>query len=139
MQVDKLIDLYGHSFAIGHWDALTQFNVSRRLSPVIANILPLIPVFAANEDVGMEALALLATSRMTDDEAAYLLNIALDQVKRKDPGTQVWHPIRSGGTIMYQDLKLKMLLRLAVEVVRENLSDFFTLEALMALNGEAAK
>ena len=120
-------------------NARQQFHIARRLAPLIGQMMSLGPVLQAafsdgNDTVSAESIEALlmpfagALSRMSDEECDYVLDRALAVVQRREGnGAQpVWVDIWNAraNTLQFQDIELPAMLRIAAEVLQENLSGF---------------
>lgn len=142
-----------HSYRIGELDAFDQFHVQRRLTPVMLAIggsfIDLArkdepapaedqapapqpaaePKFDPEDARGMldfMAPAMEVVARMSDEDTNYILMKCLKVVHRRE-GDRWASLLNANGKLQYQDLKMHDMVRLTVEVVKENLGDFFSL------------
>jgi hypothetical protein len=146
---NKTIKLDGVDYTIGTIDTITQFQVARRLGPVLA-------IFGESVRDGISrARSLLkpnsgeklddqmlnielsplakALADMKDQDANYILGACLNVCHRKvEP--QGWAPVivEGSGTdgskprLMFPDIQLNTLMGLVVHTLQENLMGFFT-------------
>ena len=70
---------------------------------------------------------------MTEEDVNYVVLKCLAVVKRLDKTSGSALPVLNGQVLLYQDIELPTLVQLAVNVVMENLSNFFPL--LRAVSG----
>lgn len=134
-----------HDYRSDKLDALTQFNVSRRIIPVVIALAPLIIPGATEKDIALlitsdlsrnVALiqpALEAVAKMPDDDVNYVLAKCASRVFRanKNPSTGAvdsWSPIwnSSAKSLQYDDLGMVDLITIVWNVLRENLEGFFS-------------
>lgn len=135
----EIIPIGGHDYAIGRLNALDQLHVSRKIAPIVPNIMPILTEVAkgdlekviesieADENAelgGLEPLAkalepfMEAIARMPEDDVNYVIYKCLSVVKRN--GAVVCR----GESIMFDDLDMNHLLPLTVAVIRTNLGNF---------------
>lgn len=78
-----------------------------------------------NDDIGTFILAATdAIYALSDKDMAFVLKTCLGVVKRKDGSG--WAPVMRKDQLMYEDINLVSMIRIAVEVIKDNLSDFFS-------------
>jgi hypothetical protein len=123
--------------------AIDQFNISRRLTPVVLALTPFIDLGRTTEEIAAAIAAdlvgsikliapvLEAVAKMSDDEVNYVLSKTLVKVQRgvKDPVTQAviaWSPVWSSGGLQYDDLSMPDMIRIVWTVLNEQLSGFFS-------------
>lgn len=133
------IELNGHEYVIGRLNALDQLHVSRKISPLVPTLMPIISEIAKgdlektinaieqgdNEELtGLEPLAealsplMEAFSNLPEKDVNYVIHKCLSVVKR---GGAV---VCRGETIMFDDLDMEHILPLALAVIRINLGNF---------------
>ncbi|WP_179995603.1 phage tail assembly chaperone [Acinetobacter sp. YH16053] len=129
----------GHDYTIGRLNALDQLHVSRKIAPIVPNIMPILTEVAkgdlekviesieSDENAelgGLEPLAkalepfMEAIAKMPEDDVNYVIHKCLSVVKRN--GSVVCR----GESIMFDDLGMNHLLPLTVAVIRTNLGNF---------------
>jgi hypothetical protein len=137
----------GQEYSIGRLNALDQLHVSRKIAPIIPNLIPIISEVAkgdltktieaiesmkesgaldqvGDELNGLEPLANALTplmdvfAQMPEDDVDYIVHKCLSVVKRN--GAVVCR----GTSIMFDDIELAQILPLAVAVIRKNLGNF---------------
>jgi hypothetical protein len=126
------IKVKGEEYACGKLNALAQFHVVRRLGPmlVVAGIsvemLRTGMKVALDDMVSMAGPVMELLSKMSDKDVDYILFTCLAVVKRKQ-GDQ-WAPITVKDTnqLMFHDIDMPAMIRLVVEVLKENLAGFLT-------------
>lgn len=139
-----------HSYVIGKLDVFSQAHVSRRITPIIPTLAPLLAEVAkggiqemvdklelaskdensgaALADVDLSGLAKAAMpfadalAEMSDENADYVLKKCLSVVKR-DTGSSLAN-ICANGTLMFDDLDLGDMLPLVIAVLRVSLGNF---------------
>lgn len=133
------IELNGHEYVIGRLNALDQLHVSRKISPLVPTLMPIISEIAKgdlektikaiedgdNEELsGLEPLAealsplMEAFSNLPEKDVNYVVHKCLSVVKR---GGAV---VCRGESIMFDDLDMEHILPLALAVIRINLGNF---------------
>jgi len=133
------IELNGHEYVIGRLNALDQLHVSRKISPLVPTLMPIISEIAKgdlektikaiedgdNEELtGLEPLAealtplMEAFSNLPERDVNYVIHKCLSVVKR---GGAV---VCRGESIMFDDLDMEHILPLALAVIRINLGNF---------------
>lgn len=144
LQEPTEINVGADTFRIGRLDAMKQLHVARRLGPIMAglgsSIMELLqqerPADAEGEEGGSAAsmqkeaamLALMApimdvVAEMPDETVDYIVRTCLSVVQRRQGDK--WAPMMRGTNFMFQDVDMTLLIRLTVEVVKENLGGFF--------------
>lgn len=139
-----------HSYVIGKLDVFSQAHVSRRITPIIPTIAPLLAEVAKggiqemvdklelaskNEnggavlaDIDLSGLANAAMpfadalAGMSDENADYVLKKCLSVVRRDTGG--VLANVCSNGVLMFDDLDLGDMLPLVIAVLRTSLGNF---------------
>lgn len=135
----EIIPIGGHDYSIGRLNALDQLHVSRKIAPIIPNIMPILTEVAkgdlekviesiedgSNDNLdGLEPLAkalepfMEAIAKIPEDDVNYIIHKCLSVVKRN--GAVVCR----GNSIMFDDLDMNHLLPLTVAVIRANLGNF---------------
>lgn len=135
----EIIPIGGHDYTIGRLNALDQLHVSRKIAPIVPNIMPILTEVAkgdlekviesieSDENAelgGLEPLAkalepfMEAIAKMPEDDVNYVIHKCLSVVKRN--GSVVCR----GESIMFDDLDMNHLLPLTVAVIRTNLGNF---------------
>lgn len=132
-------------FQIGRISALKQFHISRRLTPLLAAVIPTLgPLLmkAMSEDAEQisapEKQALInkiinslpaigeVLAQMPDADAEFILFACLDVcMVKQDTG---WAAVRKGGVLMFQTLDMPTMLSLTWEALKANLGSFFLTE-----------
>ncbi len=135
----EIIPIGGHDYTIGRLNALDQLHVSRKIAPIVPNIMPILSEVAKgdlekviesieqgeNEELdGLEPLAkalepfMEAIAKIPEEDVNYVVHKCLSVVKRN--GAVVCR----GESIMFDDLDMNHLLPLTVAVIRTNLGNF---------------
>ena len=116
------VEVDGHTYKIGTIDARSQFHIARRLAPIMGRIAPLANL---GGEAVLPALA-SAVGELSDDDADYVLFGALKHVSRKQEKGLGWGPVATGNTLMYSDINMLTMLKLAWEALSFNMSGFFS-------------
>lgn len=125
----KTIEIGSVEYQIGQLDAMKQFHVSRRIAPIqVAMGVSISELLGSgkNDDEAMlgatsEVMKLIA--KMSDEETEYVLATCLEVVKRKEG--EGWAKVYVSKRFMYP-IPMQDMVRLAIEVMKENLSGFFS-------------
>ena len=113
----------GRTYKVNKIDARSQFHIVRRLAPVMGQVAPAVQ----GGKGGMEALPALADAiaGLSDADADYVLFGLLKAVVRKQDQGLGWGPVATGTAIMYEDITMPTMLKLAWEALSFNMSGFF--------------
>lgn len=124
-------------------NAKQQLHIARRIMPILAGLgqgrAILGPGGEITDTTMFSAMAPIAQvlSEMKDEEIDYVLDRCLSVVQRQDPATQTWAPVATvHGHLMFEDMDMTAMLRLAVEVIQENLGGFFSAPLPQASGGD---
>ena len=116
------IELKGVTYSIGQMNVFDQWNVARRIIPLLGALSDLKDGASMIENL---TPLLSSVGKMTDEDTSYILNKCLAVVKRKEPSG--WNKVLGGkDAIMYEDMTMSTILRLTMSVITENMGDFFT-------------
>jgi len=117
------LELDGHSYRIGKLDARAQFHIVRRLAPVMGELVPALQ----GGKGGLAALPPIATAvaKLSDADADYCIFGLLKVVSRKQPNGLGWGPVSTESLLMYDDISMAQMLKLAWETLAFNMSGFF--------------
>lgn len=115
-------ELEGRTYRANKIDARTQFHIVRRLAPVLGEIAP-----ALQGKGGLDALPPLANAvaKLTDTDADYVIFGLLKSVVRKQDQGLGWGPVATGEQLMYDDITMPLMLKLAWQSFSFNMSGFF--------------
>lgn len=132
-----------NDYSTERMDAVTQFHVSRRIGPLIAELAPVFALQMRVEDFvsvlmsdikwSTDLLKSVAKelSKMDDVELNYVLSRSLSKVVRHEmnPSTgevaarvSVWNT--SANKLQYSDVTMPQMIQMVWHVLRENLEDF---------------
>jgi hypothetical protein len=117
-------------------NAFDQLHLARKLSPALPIIEGLVD--PANVGKDKQVLTVLLLSHVADADVDFVLRKCLRVVCRRQADGQLARLQSSDGQLMFSDTSLADLLELAVNVIEENLGDFFR-TALGALAAGAAQ
>lgn len=128
------MEMNGKNYKIGKMNALAQFHVSRRLLPALAaagiGLAQLKELSSVDDLMGLAVPISDVVSKMSDADANYIIFTCLQVVSREEvvepgkPGR--FAPVVSSNQLMYADIDMMQMLRLAAEVVKDNLGGFLT-------------
>jgi hypothetical protein len=126
------IQIGEHSYTIGKLTAMQQFHVARKLAPLLGSFVSKAKSAGIEGKQDREELfadmvlgpMAEAIAGMSDETAEFIIFNCLSVVKRKEGS--VLSPVKGpGNTLMYQDLDFTDMLRIVVEVIKQNLATFF--------------
>ena len=113
-------EINGKEFILGKMTPRIQFHVARRLAPIFAAMAK--SGSLSLDNLNFDALA-EAIATLKDEDADYILDSCLAVVKHRDETGKVY-PIAIGKAFRYDWIDMPMMLRLAFEVIQENMSGF---------------
>lgn len=137
---EKDFTIGAREFKLSKVDAFKQFHIVRRISPILADLLPGIKEFQKlskkdnsqlSDDDKFEQFVPLAApliagfSKLSDDDSNYVLLGLLSSVEIKQEHGN-WARVATKDMIMIQDMELPMLLQIAGRAFMYNLSSFFS-------------
>ncbi len=132
---DHTIEIAGQTYRVGRLNAKMQLHVFRRLGPILAavgksakDMISAHGSLVAAESQGASLNDLLGPvmdelSKMKDADVDYIIDACLSCCGRKE-GERFANLMR-GTTLVYQDIDMPVMLRLTIEVLKENLGNFF--------------
>jgi hypothetical protein len=117
------LELDGHTYRVGKLDARAQFHIVRRLAPVLGELAPALQ----GGKGGLDALPpiAMAVAKLSDADADYCIFGLLKVVSRKQPNGLGWGPVATENLLMYDDIGMTQMLKLAWEALTFNMSGFF--------------
>lgn len=126
------IELGPFKYRIGTMDTMVQFHVARRVAPAVAAAGTSISEMAQRDGAptsddllfGMLGPVSKVIAEMSDTEVNYVLNACLAVVSREQMDGR-YAVVQRAGKLMFSDIDMPMMVRLAVEVLKENLGSFF--------------
>lgn len=117
--------------------ALEQFHVGRRLGPLLATVgsevvaLARAPVGAEEDErkvvdrfVSVFPAVAQMLAAMSDDDVNYVVHTCLRIVQRRVGDAGYQSLVAKGGVFMFDDVDMDAMLRIVVEVLRDNLGGF---------------
>lgn len=123
----------GFNFRSNKLNAIQQWDLTRKLSPIIAAV---IPQFASdNPPKGLDDIAqrlvpaLEMLSAMPDADSNYVLKTTLGVVERATASVNnqtIWAPVWRNGGLIFEDIDMGIMMQIVVHVIMENLGRFFT-------------
>jgi hypothetical protein len=112
----------GKKYRSGKMNAIQQFQVARRLAPILAAI----PDAVKKINSGFEAMVpmLEIVSKMSDDEVTYVIGECMSVVNREDGAgwAKVW--VKGASAPMYDDIDMMQMLTITTNVIMDNLLPF---------------
>ncbi len=127
------IEINGNNYQIGTLDAFKQFHVARRIAPVLFTLssgtLELIKAGSSSDDLSeMDILKAVGPmvdviSKMSDADSQYVLTTCLSVCSRQS-GNGWQRVCVDGGSMMFSDITLHVMLQLAVTVIQDNMGNF---------------
>lgn len=119
----------------GKLDAFTQLHIARKLGPALTIVDGL--VRKENFDKEKHLLIVLMLSHISDENTEFVIHKCLSVVMREQVNGQ-YAPVQTpAGALMFDDMTMTTILELTVEIIEENLGDFFR-TALERLNQATA-
>lgn len=138
-QVDA--EIRGRKFRFGKIDALKQFHVARRISPILTDAMPAMKQMKALEGAGFDKLSndekldkvtavmapfISGMAKLDDKDAELVLFTLLSCTEVYQDQFKTWAKVANDKMIMMQDLDLPTLLQAAGRSFMHNLSGFFS-------------
>lgn len=129
-------------FKLGKIDAFRQFHIVRRISPLLADLMPALAAMSKStkknaesmsEDEKLDEFAKLAQpilaglSKLSDADADYVLFRLLGAVEIHQAEFNSWAKVATDSGLMIQNLELPVMLQAAGRALMFNLSGFFAL------------
>lgn len=127
------LEVAGVKYRIDALSALTQLHIGRRILPALvatgirATELARLPKEEGDE-VGFAHLmepAVKIMGHMSDEDVDYVLFACLAVVKRQQG--ERFAPVVNGKHLVFEDIEMPMMVRLAAAVIQENMGGFFAL------------
>lgn len=137
-------EISGQRYRAEKLDAFKQLHVSRKIAPIIPKLLPMFMKFAGNADALKDDLAGMAEAfeplaqalaDMPDADCEYVFNACLGVVMRNQQGNwaSIWS--QSAKSLMFDDIDLGVMVKIAVRVIWDSLGDF--IKGLLANKAES--
>jgi hypothetical protein len=130
--MEKEVEVGGNTYKIGTLSAITQFQIVRRLGPLVADLLAARSGAESEKADGTTFLENIAPklasslAGLSDEATEYVLYGCLSVVSRKVG--PAWAPTlsKNGKQLMYQDIDLMGMIQLVTAVLEDSLSSFFS-------------
>lgn len=130
MSTPSTLEVKGNNYRIGTLNAMQQFHLTRRLLPLFAVMGISIAQLRSGVKMDITDFAPILEpvskimAEMSDQDSNYIILTCLSVVHREGkPGK--WAPtVTESGLFMFQDMDMTVMLRLVVEVLRDNLGNF---------------
>jgi len=135
------VTIEDRKYQVGPIPAMVQFHITRRLAPAFTSALPAVFELLREGDELQPAERKLRIetvikslpgvaetfASMPDADAEYVVNRCLDACSvQQEAGN--WARIRKDGVLMFADLSMPVMLRLAWEALSANMGGFFPTE-----------
>lgn len=125
------VEVAGNLYRIGSISAIKQFHIVRRLTPILKSMavggLKAPGAAGASDPLALFAPMADALAAVSNEDAEYIIFHCFKVVSRKQGN--VWAPIQTqtpGADLMFSDIRWPDIVRLVVEVIKENrILDFF--------------
>jgi hypothetical protein len=125
------ITVKDHVYKTGRLDAFTQLHIVRRLGPALIVAGVSIEVLKSGTKLYLQDMVRMAepvmsfVGQMREEDVDYILLSCLRVIQRKEGDR--WMSINSGTRdLQYNDIDMIVLLRLVVEVLKDNIGSFLT-------------
>lgn len=131
------VELDGIAYrTVAKMPAFEQFHVMRRLAPVLAvlgvNAALLLPTQRREEAKKEDVLSFLqllgplaeVIAKLSNEDADYVLNACMSKFERRVSENQWQKIMPSPGQFMFDDIDMRVMLRLMSAAIEENLGDF---------------
>lgn len=151
----------GVTYRVGKIDARSQFHIVRRLAPILGQLAPAFQGKASlqattapaegeeKKEKAREAILDVlphiadAIASLSDADADYVIFGLLKVITRKQDQGLGWGPVATDGyQLMYMDISMPTMLKLAAKSLQFNMSGFFSAlpsdlkEAVLKANGQ---
>jgi hypothetical protein len=141
-------EINGVKYSTGQLNARMQWNITRRISPIISEVLPALrqyteaPIIVpsangalpddgqARADADERLITVLqpfmdALSKLTDEQSDYIIDTCLKVATRARPDNSGWTKLMTpDGQFLFADVDMRVMLELTVRTIMDNLSDF---------------
>lgn len=133
--MDNSFEINGKSFKVSKINAMKQYHIVRRISPILSEMLPAIQGLAkksnalSEEEMLDQAATVIAPimnglSKLTDKDSEFVLFGLLSVVEIKQAEGN-WARLVMNDNLMFHDLELPILLQAAGRSFMFNMSGFF--------------
>jgi len=132
----KKLTLQDKTYIIGNLDTFQQLHVARKVAPVMnmmgISLMGIVKqgkekLLDPDSQLEVMASAMDVVAKMTQEDVDYVVSICLSVVKRIDDPQLGPQPVANGKMMNFDDIKLPSLVQICVNVLQENLADFFPL------------
>lgn len=136
MNIEKVM-IQEIEFQISKLSAMKQFHITRRIAPLLSDLIPVAKSVNKNdienmsEDERLDHVAKVITpvmdglSKLNDKDAEFVLYSLLSCVEMKQKEYGSWVKISNGDNLQIQNLELPLLLQVAGHAFMFNLKGFF--------------
>lgn len=135
---DREFEIAGKKFKLNKIDALKQFHIVRRITPILSELLPALTSLAKgnkspeslSQAKQMEYFSKIAApimnglSKLTDEDADRVLFGLLSSVEIQQSAGN-WARLATDSSLMFQDLELPVLIQGAGRAFAYNMAGFF--------------
>jgi len=125
-------EVSGKNYSADKLDAMKQFHIVRRMAPIVAGLLPTgVALKDMNTFLQKEVSSVLpglaeALSKLKDEDAEFVLYGLLSVVKQEQPNGLGWAPVVKGSSLMFQNITMPDLIKIAFKAGQYNFQDFLT-------------
>lgn len=124
------LEVDGHKYQVEKLNALKQLHVARRLGPMLVVAGVTVDMVRDGMKLDLDDVVALVgpvmeiLSRMPDDEVEYIIFACLGAAKRLQG--DAWAPLMTsdGKQLMFADMDMPAMVRVVLEVIKENLGPF---------------
>lgn len=123
----------GMEFTVSKINALKQFQIVRRIAPILADLVPVAQKFSKltesqlkEDQAELIAPIMSGISKLSDADANKVLFALLAAVEIKQMPIGNWARVANDDRLMFEDLELPVLLQIAGRAFAFNMSGFFS-------------
>lgn len=122
----------GKKYTADMLDAMRQFHILRRMAPILAGLLPAGVALKDMQSVLQKEVAAVlpgladALSKLKDEDADFVLFGLLSVVKQEQSNGLGWANVVVGKTLMFNDISMPDLIKLAFKSGQHNFQDFLS-------------
>jgi hypothetical protein len=134
---DRDFEIGSIKFKLGKINAIKQFQIARRVAPILSEMLPMLdPIAKSMNDqslsesekfgkgVVLAKPVLEGFSKLSDKDSEYVLFTLLSSVEMQQSSGN-WAKLANESMILFQDLELSVLMNAAGRAFFHNLTGFF--------------
>lgn len=123
------IELGGQRYRTGKLDAFKQFHLFRKLMPILSGMGESFSVLPDSGEMDQQFWSAMgpaanAIAEMSQVDSEFILKTCLQSVSRWN-GNAWARVTAANGELMYDDIDMMEMLQLTVEVLKDNLGNFF--------------